>query len=115
MVWRMTEDSTRGGEGLGTETIRRTILEETAGLQEKMTVFALADVDEFPVLYACGGTDASDLCKEAFSDESAELIGDYSYLKLPTCGHDVLGCPDQTAAQQLIDAIIANIVSTEGS
>ena len=67
-------------------------------------------VDEFPVLYACGGTDASDLCKGAFSDESAELIGNYSYLKLPTCGHDVVGCQVPGAAQELIDAIIRNIV-----
>jgi|MDSY01.1.fsa_nt_gb pimeloyl-ACP methyl ester carboxylesterase len=67
-------------------------------------------VDEFPVLYACGGQDGSDLCKEAFSDESAELIGNYSYLKLPTCGHDVVGCQVPGAAQELIDAIIRNIV-----
>lgn len=63
-------------------------------------------VDEFPVLYACGSTDTSDLCKAAFDTESAALIGNYTYLKVVGCGHNVLGC---SQAQTYIDAIIKNI------
>ena len=63
-------------------------------------------VDEFPVLYACGSTDTSDLCKSVFDTESAALIGTYTYLKVVGCGHGVLGC---SQAQKYIDAIIKNI------
>ena len=63
-------------------------------------------VDEFPVLYACGSNDQSDLCKEAFDTESGALIGKYTYLKVDGCGHDVLGC---SQAQKYIDAITKNI------
>jgi len=63
-------------------------------------------VDEFPVLYACGSTDQSDLCKAAFDTESAALLGKYTYLKVNGCGHDVLGCSQK---QTYIDAIIKNI------
>ena len=48
-------------------------------------------VDEFRVLYACGSTDASDLCKAALETESAALIGKYTYLEVVGCGHNVLG------------------------
>ena len=63
-------------------------------------------VDEFPVLYACGSLDTSDLCESAFDTESRALIGKYTYLKVVGCGHDVLGCKQ---AQTYIDAIIKNI------
>ena len=49
-------------------------------------------VDDFPVLYACGSEDESDLCKALFDTESAAFIGKYTYLKVDCCGHNVLGC-----------------------
>jgi len=64
-------------------------------------------VDEFPVFYACGSNDQSDLCKAAFDTESGALISQYTYLKVDGCGHNVLGC--QTGAQKFIDGIIKNI------
>merc|ERR1712012_820493 len=65
-------------------------------------------VVEFPVFYACGEDDLSDLCKEKFGDQSKALIQDFAYLRAPNCGHQVLGC---AAAQEYIDGIIANIQS----
>jgi len=66
-------------------------------------------VSEFPVFYGCGEGDSSDLCKQEFGDQSKALIQDFSYLRSPDCGHDVLGC---SAQQQFIDGIIANIQSS---
>ena len=66
----------------------------------------VGNVTEFPVFYGCGDQDSCDLCKQAFSDESEALVQDYSYLGLPACGHDVLGCAE---SQSYIDKIIANI------
>jgi hypothetical protein len=66
-------------------------------------------VDEFPVLYACGGQDTSDLCEQTFSDQSGALIADYTYLKLPSCAHDVLGCPVEAQRLQLEQAIVDHI------
>ena len=60
-------------------------------------------VTEFPVLYACGANDSSDLCKPTFGDQSGKLIKHFTYLRMPNCGHMVIGCAG------LQDAITANI------
>jgi pimeloyl-ACP methyl ester carboxylesterase len=87
----------------------------TKATVEKLTQYPLAGVpqsvragrvDEFPVLYACGSTDTSDLCKPAFDTQSRALIGKYTYLKVVGCGHNVLGC---SKSQTYIDAIAKNI------
>jgi pimeloyl-ACP methyl ester carboxylesterase len=66
-------------------------------------------VSEFPVFYACGYDDRSDLCKPKFGEESKALIQDFSYLRVPNCSHQVLAC---SGAQGIIDGIIANIQSS---
>jgi pimeloyl-ACP methyl ester carboxylesterase len=89
----------------------------TKATVEKLTTYPLAGVpqtkkvgrvSEFPVLYACGGTDTSDLCKPNFDSESKALIDHYTYLKVDNCGHGVLGCAQ---AQEFIDAIMKNIAA----
>ena len=52
------------------------------------------------------GTARSEYRKAAFDTESAALIGNYTYLKVKSCGHDVLGCNER---QTYIDAIVKNI------
>jgi len=89
--------------GINFTTVQRLTQYPLAGVAQSVRV---GRVDEFPVLYACGSTDQSDLCKAAFDTESAALIGNYTYLKVVGCGHDVLGCDH---AQTYIDAIIKNI------
>lgn len=51
-------------------------------------------VGTFPVLYACGTRDPSDLCKVKFSEQSRAKISNYTYVRLINCSHDVLGCVD---------------------
>eukprot|EP00040_Diaphanoeca_grandis_P007965 m.43155 g.43155 ORF g.43155 m.43155 type:complete len:387 (-) comp19309_c1_seq1:28-1188(-) len=75
----------------------------------------VGNVTEFPVLYACGANDSSDLCKQIFGDESGKLISKYTYLRLDSCGHDVLGCSDTNDREKLEQAIIANIQSASPS
>eukprot|EP00658_Telonema_sp_P-2_P016993 TRINITY_DN16582_c0_g1_i3.p1 TRINITY_DN16582_c0_g1~~TRINITY_DN16582_c0_g1_i3.p1 ORF type:complete len:115 (-),score=7.04 TRINITY_DN16582_c0_g1_i3:348-692(-) len=72
-------------------------------------------VKEFPVLYACGSQDGSDLCKQAFGDETGRLIDSkYAYLRLDGCGHDVLGCDNHPQVVRLHQAVITNIQSSVG-
>lgn len=51
---------------------------------------------DMPVLYACGTGDSADLCgrEYAFAARSKELSNTdtYTYLELPSCGHDVAIC-----------------------
>eukprot|EP00039_Didymoeca_costata_P016739 m.304911 g.304911 ORF g.304911 m.304911 type:complete len:352 (+) comp16443_c1_seq2:103-1158(+) len=69
-------------------------------------------VHEFPVMFACGEGDSSDLCKPAFGNESGALIDKFQYLHLDSpCGHDVLGCADTAQLTALHNAIINNIKS----
>jgi len=68
----------------------------------------VGEIVEFPVFYACGADDPSDLCKPEFGDRSKALIKDFAYLNVPGCGHKVLDC---STAQQFIDGIIKNIQS----
>uniref|UniRef100_A0A7S1AB61 Serine aminopeptidase S33 domain-containing protein n=1 Tax=Noctiluca scintillans TaxID=2966 RepID=A0A7S1AB61_NOCSC len=72
----------------------------------------VGNVLEFPVFYACGYDDRSDLCKPKFGDQSKALIQDFAYLRVPNCSHKVLDC---TAAQEFIDGIITNIQSANTS
>ena len=47
--------------------------------------------------------------KDVFNTETAALIGgNYTYLRVDSCGHNVLGCSDPS---QFISAIIDNIES----
>ena len=89
--------------GINFTTVERLTQYPLEGVAQTVRV---GRVDEFPVLYACGSDDSSDLCKSAFDAESAALIGSYTYLKVVGFGHDVLGC---SQAQTYIDAIIKNI------
>jgi pimeloyl-ACP methyl ester carboxylesterase len=94
--------------GLSFTTVQKLTQYPLEGVAQSVRV---GRVDEFPVLYACGSTDESDLCKAAFDTESAALIGKYTYLKVVGCGHHVLGCyiDGKYEAQKYIDAIIENI------
>ena len=67
----------------------------------------VGDISEFPVLYACGTEDTSDLCEKKFGNETCAKIADCTYLQLPGCGHDVVGCT--VTGSSLMDAIVANI------
>ena len=89
--------------GVNFTTVERLTQYPLAGVPQRVRV---GRVDKFPVLYACGAMDTSDLCKAAFDTESAALIGNYTYLKVKSCGHDVLGCNER---QTYIDAIVKNI------
>ena len=89
--------------GINFTTVERLTQYPLDGVAQSVRV---GRVDDFPVLYACGSTDTSDLCKSVFDTESAALIGKYTYLKVVGCGHGVLGC---SQAQKYIDAIIKNI------
>jgi hypothetical protein len=61
-------------------------------------------VDEFPVLYACGTGDSSDLCKDVFGQESGAMVTDFTFLKVGNgCGH---GCAE---CDGIPEAIIANV------
>jgi pimeloyl-ACP methyl ester carboxylesterase len=69
----------------------------------------VGNVTEFPVFYGCGGGDTADLCEQAFADQSGALVQSaFSYLKVASCGHDVLGC---SYAQAFIEKVVANILS----
>jgi pimeloyl-ACP methyl ester carboxylesterase len=67
----------------------------------------VGNISEFPVLYACGTKDTSDLCEKKFGTQTCAKIKDCTYLQLPGCGHDVVGCT--VTGDTLIDAIVANI------
>ena len=67
----------------------------------------VGDIREFPVLYACGTEDTPDLCEKKFGNETCAKIADCTYLQLPGCGHDVVGCT--VTGSSLMDAIVANI------
>jgi len=94
--------------GIPEDVVRNLTQYPTTGVPQTARV---GKVDEFPVLYACGSADTSDLCKQAFSDESAELISDYKYLRLGLCGHDVLGCEDDGQRKELERTIVDHIQS----
>ena len=66
-------------------------------------------VKEFPVLYACGTNDSSDLCNPIFGKESNALIMNFTYLQLPGCGHNVLGCGVPVQLELLEKAIVKHI------
>jgi len=68
-------------------------------------------VTNFPVFYACGQKDSSDLCKTTFGDQSAKLITKFSYMRLANCGHNVLGCSSAADVKKLISGITTNIQS----
>jgi len=91
--------------GIPSATVERLTQYPLTGVAQTVKV---GHVVEFPVFYACGEDDLSDLCKEKFGDQSKALIQDFAYLRVPNCGHQVLGC---AAAQEYIDGIIANIQS----
>jgi len=82
-----------------------------------------------PVLYACGTGDGADLCgrQYAFASRSKELssAAAFTYLELPSCGHDIATCQKtsdafcdgsvcgalDTASNQVFEAVLANIQS----
>jgi pimeloyl-ACP methyl ester carboxylesterase len=66
-------------------------------------------ITQFPVLYACGTDDTSDLCNPIFGTQSQELIQSFTYLQLPGCGHDVLGCGVPVQKELLESAIVKHI------
>lgn len=94
--------------GIPENTVRKLTQYPLHGVPQTVKV---GNVSEFPVLYACGDEDPSDLCKQVFGDESGKLIEKYTYLKMAGCGHEVLGCKDYKQLQKLRDAIIMNIQS----
>lgn len=67
----------------------------------------VGDIDEFPVLYACGTGDTSDLCEKQFGAQTCAKISACTYLRVEGCGHDVIGC--DTGDATVTDAIVANI------
>jgi len=69
----------------------------------------VGNITQFPVLYACGTDDSSDLCNPIFAKQSQDLIKSFSYLQLPGCGHDVLGCPVSVQLELLEKAIVKHI------
>lgn len=72
-------------------------------------------VSEFPVLYACGLQDTSDLCETKFGEESHEYIDTFTYMQMQHCGHNVLGCRNATELAALQQAICDNINSAYAS
>lgn len=95
--------------GISNTTVAKLTQYRLDGVPQTVKVGPVA---EFPVLYACGSQDPSDLCKQAYSDESAKLIANYTYLRVEGCSHNVLGCDK---AQQYIDAIITHIQAATAS
>eukprot|EP00656_Telonema_subtile_P007384 TRINITY_DN1346_c0_g1_i2.p1 TRINITY_DN1346_c0_g1~~TRINITY_DN1346_c0_g1_i2.p1 ORF type:complete len:291 (-),score=72.03 TRINITY_DN1346_c0_g1_i2:237-1109(-) len=96
--------------GIPSDVVKKLTQYPLTGVAQSVKV---GQVSEFPVLYSCGTKDGSDLCKSAFGDESGKLISKFTYLQLPGCGHDVLGCSDATQLEKLHDAIVANVQSSE--
>ena len=68
--------------GINFTTVERLTQYPLEGVAQSVRV---GRVDEFPVLYACGSNDQSDLCKAAFDTESGALISKYTYLKVDGC------------------------------
>jgi hypothetical protein len=66
-------------------------------------------ITQFPGLYACGTDDTSDLCNPIFGTQSQDLIQSFTYLQLPGCGHDVLGCGVPVQKELLESAIVKHI------
>ena len=58
---------------------------------------------------SCGLGDTSDLCNPIFGKQSQDLIETFTYLQLPGCGHDVLGCGVPVQKERLESAIVKHI------
>ena len=92
--------------GIPYDTVEEYTTYPTDGVAQSVKAGTL---DDIPFLYACGGQDTADLCKDVFNTETAALIGgNYTYLRVDSCGHNVLGCSDPS---QFISAIVENIES----
>mmetsp|Transcript_95764 Transcript_95764/g.232829 ORF Transcript_95764/g.232829 Transcript_95764/m.232829 type:complete len:106 (-) Transcript_95764:77-394(-) len=70
-------------------------------------------VDEFPVFFACGEKDASDLCNPSVVAQTAKMISSPFTSAINTCGHQLIemgGCPaDQR--EKVIGGVVANIAA----
>eukprot|EP00040_Diaphanoeca_grandis_P040829 m.262164 g.262164 ORF g.262164 m.262164 type:complete len:364 (-) comp44662_c0_seq1:59-1150(-) len=64
-------------------------------------------VDDFPVLYACGQHDSSDLCKTAFADETGALISKLTYVSYPECGHGIVSCGGEDLEEEVLKTILS--------
>ena len=97
--------------GVPADTVRELSQYPLDGVPQRTKVGV---VSEFPILYACGAKDGSDICGDNpnFNSESHALItSPYEYYRMENCGHDVLACGDATAISGLISKIIGNIES----
>jgi pimeloyl-ACP methyl ester carboxylesterase len=66
-------------------------------------------ITNFPVLYACGPADESDLCKPIFGIRSMKLVRNFTYVRSsqPSCGHQCAQCSD------VADAVVKNVLKGE--
>jgi len=72
-------------------------------------------VTEFPILYICGEHDTADVCNDQARNGSAELIANFSYMRVPGCGHDLTDPQGCRRYQDVIDATVQLIESVTPS
>lgn len=71
-------------------------------------------IKEFPVFFACGSKDTSDLCEERVVQQTAEMVASPFTSVINACGHALIDprrCPDASERQKVIDGILANVAS----
>ena len=73
----------------------------------------VGNVTEFPVLLICGSSDLADLCTDRYQKGTAELVQDFSYYRATHCGHDLTTPKACSDYQNVIDAVVKMITSTE--
>lgn len=67
----------------------------------------VGEVKEVPVLYVCGAGDIADKCTDRFRNATAALVKNFSYLRLPSCGHNLVSPTKCSEFQKVIDTIVA--------
>ena len=92
--------------GIPQEMVKKLTQYPLEGVPQTVKV---GQITEFPVLYACGDGDSSDLCNPDFGKQSGDLIQKFTYLKLKGCSHDVLGCGVPARKEELEAAIVKHI------
>merc|ERR1712150_67825 len=63
-----------------------------------------------PVTLLCGADDPFILCNRPFSRNTKKYCtGQYEFVLLPKCGHDIMNCEASASTQKAIDKIVENV------
>jgi pimeloyl-ACP methyl ester carboxylesterase len=65
-----------------------------------------------PTLYICGADDFAILCTREYSKNTKNFVdGEYKFLAVEDCGHDILKCASDQSTLKVIESITELIVA----